>query len=184
MLLQGGGNGAAFHCLNPSSTFKERSFGMTADGCQKVKHYVNCGKTMSEVITPQLSKYLGACNLAAENVPSNSSSSKAASSCTANLACVREFAAKSGGVTDIKVMITATCLHTFPGKGFFIAAKTIEQFYYYDLLLAAIMPERMPPSLAELVATPEDRACCTLWMLESDHLRWSMAEMVYVNHVS
>ena len=183
MLLQAGGNGAAFHCLNPSSTFKERPFGMTADGCQKVNHYVNCGKTMSEVISPQLSRYLGACNLAADNAPSKSSSSEAASSCTANLACAREFAAKSGGVTDIKVLITATCLHTCPGKGLFIAAKTNEQFYHYDLLLAAIMPERMPPRLAESVATPEGRTCCTMWMLESGHMsgtwqRWYMANML------
>ena len=135
--------------LLPTAHFARRPFSVTADGCQKVNHYANCGKTMTEVIQPRLQNYLGTCNTAAMDCPYKGSSQEEHSSCAANLACAREYANKSGGVTDIKCLITCTCLHTVPGKGCFIAARTNEQFYFYDLLLARLMRDRMPAALVE-----------------------------------
>ena len=140
--------------LNPTAMFKQRPFSVTADGCQKVNHYANCGKSMTQLVQPRLQKYFGSCNTAAMDCPAKDSSHghEEHSICAANLACAREIASRSGGVTDIKCLITCTCLHTVPCKGAFIAARTNEQFYFYDLLLARFMPDRMP---ADLV----DKAC-------------------------
>ena len=142
---------AGDQALDPLAICNERPFSVTSDGCQKVNHYVNCGKTMTDIIRPQLQKYFGACNEAAMAAPSRAVSQEDHSTCAATLACAREVANESGGVTNIKCLITCTCLHTVPCKGCFIAARTNEQFFFFDLLLARLMPERMPASLVEKV---------------------------------
>ena len=143
--------GAGDQGLDPSALCNERPFSVTADGCQKVNHYANCGKTMTGIIQPQLRKYFGACNEAAQTVQSRAVSQDDHSTCAASLACAREVANKGGGVTDIKCLITCTCLHTVPSKGCFIAARTNEQLLFYNLMLSRLMPERMPASLVENV---------------------------------
>ena len=134
---------------DPTADFRQRPFSVTADGCQKVNHYANCGRTMTEAVQPRLQKYFGSCNTAAMHCPVRGASQEEHSICGANLACAREVANKSGGVTDIKCLITCTCLHTIPCKGCFIAARTNEQFFFYDLLLARLMPDRMPAALVD-----------------------------------
>lgn len=143
--------GAGDQGMDPSALCNERPFSVTADGCQKVNHYVNCGKTMTGIIQPQLRKYFGACDAAAQTAQSRVISQDSHSTCAASLACAREVANKGGGVTDIKCLITCTCLHTVPAKGCFIAARTNEQFLFYDLVLSRLAPDRMPASLVEKV---------------------------------
>ena len=137
--------------LDPTANYLRRPFGVTADGCQKVNHYVNCGQTMTKVIRPQLNKYFAECNTAALSHPIRAASQDEHSTCGVSLACAREVANKGGGVTDVKCLITCTCLHTVPSKGCFIAARTNEQFFFYDLLLGYLMPDRMPASIVELI---------------------------------
>ena len=99
------------------------------------------------------------CNEAAATAPVRAVSQEDHSTCAANLACAREVANRSGGVTDIKRLITCTCLHIVPVKGCFIAARTNEQFSFYDLLLACLMPERMPAELVEKVCANIGASC-------------------------
>ena len=151
---------ASDQSLDPNDArLKRRPHSVTADGCQKVNHYSNCGKTMAQVIPPQLNKYIGPCNEAAATAPVRAVSQEDYSTCAANLACAREVANRSGGVTDIKCLITCTCLHTVPVKGCFIAARTNEQFFFYDLQLACLMPERMPADLVEKVCAGIGASC-------------------------
>ena len=78
--------------LDPSANCNERSFSVTSDGCQKVNHYVKCGKTMTEAIQPQLQRYFGPCNEAAATASNRAVSQEDHNTCSASLACAREVA--------------------------------------------------------------------------------------------
>lgn len=148
--------------MNPAEIPNRRPFGITADGCQKVNRYASCGRTLGKVAQPHFSSYLGKCHDAVDETLTSLGrptvqpvAEQTETACGASLACARPYAAKSGGVTDIKRLFTCTCLHTVPGKGCFMGVKTNEQFAFYDLLLATFFPGRLAHFADILRLSPE-----------------------------
>lgn len=151
--------------LDPVEIPNRRPFGITADGCQKVNHYASCGRTLGKVAQPHFSSYLGKCHDVVDDMLTSlgrptvqPTADESETACGASLACARPYAAKSGGVTDIKCLITCTCLHTVPGKCCFMGVRTNEQFAFYDLLLANFFPERLP-HFADILGLAPEGAC-------------------------
>ena len=61
--------------------------------------------------------------------------------CTASIACARDYATCSGGVTGLTCTMMCVRLHTVPGKDLFIAVWTGEQSCFFYLIIAELMPD-------------------------------------------
>ncbi|BDA51460.1 hypothetical protein COCOBI_19-0150 [Coccomyxa sp. Obi] len=153
----GDAQGGTGPTVDPAETPNLRPMGITADGCQKVNRYASCGRAMGNVAVPRHRVYLGDCHDAVDATLTSLGrpTMQPETECGASLACARPYATKSGGVTDIKCLITCTCLHTVPGKGCFMGVKTHEHFAFYDLLLSCFIPDRLA-SFAEMLGIPPE----------------------------